>query len=48
MAYVVDKRMEKKLKIDDVPIVRDFSKVFPEDLVILLPIEIMSLRSILY
>ena len=32
LAYVVDKRMEEKLKIDEVPIVQDFPEVFPEDL----------------
>ena len=37
MAHVVDKRMEEKQKIDDVPIVRDFSKVFLEDLPSLTP-----------
>ena len=32
MAHVVDKRVEEKLKIDDVPIVWDVLEVFPEDL----------------
>ena len=32
MAHIVDKRMDKKLKIDDMPILRDFPKVFPKDL----------------
>ena len=37
LAHVVDKRVEEKLKIDDVPIVRDFPEVFLEDLPSLLP-----------
>ena len=37
LAHVVDKRMEEKLKIDDVPIVRDFLEVFPKDLISLSP-----------
>ena len=37
MAHIVDKRMDKKLKIDDMPILRDFPEVFPKDLPGLLP-----------
>ena len=32
LAHVVNKRVEEKLKIDDMPIVRDFLEEFPEDL----------------
>ena len=32
LAHVVAKRMEEKLKIDDMPIIRDFLEVCPEDL----------------
>ena len=31
LAHVVDKRMEEKLMIDDVPIVQDFPEVFLDD-----------------
>ena len=44
MTHVVAKTMEKKLKIDDVPILRDFPKLFLEDLFGLLLIGRMSLR----
>ena len=37
MAHVVDKRMEEKLNIDNVPIVQDFPEVFPKDLPGVLP-----------
>ena len=32
LAHVVDKRVEEKLKIDEVPLVRYFSEVFLKDL----------------
>ena len=32
LASIVDKKKEDKLKLEDVPVVRDFSDVFPEDL----------------
>ena len=37
LASVIDVSIEQKVKLDDVPIVRDFLEVFPEDLLGLPP-----------
>ena len=37
LAHVIDKRIQEKLKIDDVPVAQDFQEVIPEDLPSLTP-----------
>ena len=44
LAYVVDKIVETKLKIDDVPLVRYFQRIS----LVYCPIKILSSRSTLY